>query len=219
MDKFLLLILCHLHLFVCVQPAIGKNEDSVAYKIFKYFKETIKSEMECCKGDTTKVNSAYAHPYTFDFTDETDKPTIDQIMVIQNAALWEWSKENFDNINLIKRILSKNVPDDWEPDYVKFDSFAQSGSYATGVYPDCVDWSAMEPDTVATMVQFNYDIYDTSLWGETRNRNTNYDKLSITTTFEYSIKNIDSNSDGDFKDADDYQILIITPHISVCRDK
>lgn len=242
---------CVYNLFICMQPSIGKNSNDVNYEIFKHFRYTITDDMECCKDcDEAYMNKGYSRPYIFDFTNQVDKPNLYEVMAAIDAGMWEWSKANYNNKNLISQ-LSKNAPNipisdymknllkkdsrfkywwdsDYPPDHIRFAyrphsfykhrvmvPFTNSQESNNGwVYPNCVIWS----DYTNYLIDGAFtNIYYSKAWEDPYD--TNYDKLSITTTFVYEIVKVWEITEKNKLGSVEEQIIAVVPYISICRDK
>ncbi len=197
---------CYFNMMMCDQPAIAKTNEGLAFEIFQHFRTKITDDMKCCFG--TSGNAIYSRPYEFDFTGEDDVPNLHQIVAAIDTGLWEWSKLNLDNTALIDRILAENVPEDWDPDYIRFNYTPLTMNVASSsiTYPQCVDWGigiVYEPGVK--------NILYSSQWSGNKKDN-DYDNLAISYTFNYNIEEIE-------EDDETKQILVMTPYIGICRDK
>ena len=200
---------CQYNIFSCSQPAIASSEDDVAFQIFEHFRTDITNDLKCCKRElATDSNRTTIYPraYEFDFTNEAYKPNLHQIITAIDAGLWEWSKINFNNKELANIILDTNLdPTDLTADYVRF-NYTPLTTYSSGGfnYPECYDFLGI------TQFSDLDNIFTSGEWTG-KELDTSYNKVSVKSVYTFSFETITI-------DEANYNVLIITPYISICRD-
>jgi uncharacterized protein (DUF2147 family) len=220
---------CRYNLFVCVQPAIGDDIEDKTVEIFNIVSNLTQDstrQFRCCedsKVSDLKVDKNYPRSHIFEFETGETRPNFYEILASVDRAMWEVSKLNFDNMALVDRTMSEDVPDKWnEATKVRFNYKPWRTVSYTSTYlknDDC--YSGLLKDGSSSTFLNPKDgpvlIYNSKWNGKFTN--TNYDKISMSIVLFYHEEIIKLDTDGDgSKDDVERRELIITPRVTLCRD-
>lgn len=185
---------CNYNLFVCIQSGIADSaEDNKTLSLFDSFYLLNQNNLQCCKNGN--VNKIFSHQTIYNYNAGDVRPNFYQIISAVDKAFWEWNKVNYENKKLVDNIHGTIT----DVDKVQFNYNKWVVRKSTSLsYPECYDFAYDSASPSQPEIVYN-DKWDGKFSDD------NYDNFTVTAWYYFSKQ--------------DPSTLIITPRITICRNR